>query len=103
MSSKLNTLKARLGAKKLSDAVDEELTIVTLQVVEPRDEDGYTAVMMTDADGQAWRSTSAAVVDFAAQVAEVYGLGELEEALIIKPVQRTSKRGRDYLAIELVD
>lgn len=103
MSTKLNALKARLGAKKLSEAVDSELTIVAVQVVDPRDEDGYTAVVMTDAEGQAWRSTSAAVIDFAAQVAEVYGLGELEEALVIKPVLRTSKRGREYLAIELVD
>jgi len=99
--SKLDILRSRLGAKNIADALGKTITVVFAEVVEPKDEDGYESALLTDDAGNVWRSTGAAVVDFVRLLTDV--MGAEWEPVKVKPVARTSKRGRDYIAIELAD
>lgn len=104
MSKKINALKSRLGATKLSDMVDREITLVSAEVVPPRDDDGYPAALLVSADGITYRSTSAAVIDFVAAANDVLDTidGVWEEAVAITPRLVTSQRGRQYLTVEVM-
>ena len=104
MSKKIAQLKSRLNATKLSDAVGEQVVVVYAEVVPAKDDDGYPAAVLTSADGIAYRSTSAAVIDFVNAANDVLDVvdGVWEEAVTITPKQVQSKRGRTYLTVEVL-
>lgn len=101
--SKIAQLKSRLNATKLADMVGKEIVVVYGEVVPPKGDDGYPSAVLTSTDGIAYRSTSAAVIDFVEAANDVLDTvdGVWEEPVTIVPKEMQSKRGRTYLTVEV--
>lgn len=98
--TKLQILKNRLQATSLREVVGKTLNLKGGKIGEQMSADGpYDSAILTTADGHSFYSASGSILDFIRNANEVFGGEEWDEEVPVTVVERTSQRGRNYLAL----